>query len=88
MQTPRGIFPLRMFFSGGTENESGEEMSWAAVQAKLKEIIENEDKAKPYSDDALVEQLKENGIELARRTVAKYRSQMNIPTARKRKQYA
>jgi len=88
MQTPRGIFPLRMFFSGGTEDESGQEMSWAAVQAKLKEIVDHEDKTNPHSDDALVEELKKQGIELARRTVAKYRSQLNIPTARKRKQYA
>ncbi|MEM6392182.1 MAG: RNA polymerase factor sigma-54, partial [Planctomycetota bacterium] len=62
LQTPRGIFPLRMFFSGGTETESGESMSWAAVQAKLQEIIDGEDKSKPWSDDALVEQLKDHGI--------------------------
>ena len=87
MQTPRGIYPLRMFFSGGTESNDGQEMSWAAVQAKLKEIIEKEDKAKPFSDDALVEQLKGEGIEIARRTVAKYRQQLNIPPARRRKQF-
>lgn len=87
MQTPRGIYPLRMFFSGGTESASGEEMSWSAVQAKLKEIIENEDGAKPFSDDALVLQLKEKGIDIARRTVAKYRQQMNIPPARRRKTF-
>ena len=87
MQTPRGIYPLRMFFSGGTESASGEEMSWSAVQAKLKEIVENEDGAKPFSDDALVLQLKEIGIVIARRTVAKYRQQMNIPPARRRKTF-
>ncbi len=87
MQTPRGIYPLRMFFSGGTESNDGQEMSWAAVQAKLKEIIDKEDKAKPFSDDALVEQLKAEGIEIARRTVAKYRQQLNIPPARRRKQF-
>jgi RNA polymerase sigma-54 factor len=76
-----------MFFSGGTESASGQEMSWSAVQAKLKEIIENEDGAKPFSDDALVAQLKEKGIDIARRTVAKYRQQMNIPPARRRKKF-
>jgi RNA polymerase sigma-54 factor len=87
VQTPRGIYPLRMFFSGGTESASGQEMSWSAVQAKLKEIIDNEDGAKPFSDDALVAQLKEKGIDIARRTVAKYRQQMNIPPARRRKKF-
>ena len=87
LQTPRGIFPLRMFFSGGTETDSGEAMSWAAVQAKLQEIIDAEDKHKPLSDDALVDELKKHGIEIARRTVAKYRSQLNIPAARQRREY-
>lgn len=87
VETPRGIFPLRMFFSGGTETEGGEAMSWAAVQAKLQKIIDAEDKASPLSDDALVEELKKAGIEIARRTVAKYRKQLNIPTARQRKEY-
>lgn len=87
LQTPRGIFPLRMFFSGGTETDDGEAMSWTAVQAKLEEIIKAEDKAKPLSDDALVEELKKHGIEIARRTVAKYRKQLNIPPARQRKEY-
>lgn len=87
MQTPRGIYPLRMFFSGGTESTSGEEMSWAAVQAKLKEIVDGEDPRNPWSDDQLVEKLKESGIEIARRTVAKYRQQMSIPPARRRKKF-
>ena len=87
IQTPRGIFPLRMFFSGGTETDAGDAMSWSAVQAKLEQIIEDEDKSAPLSDDALVEKLKEQGIEIARRTVAKYRKQLNIPPARQRKQY-
>ncbi len=87
VQTPRGIFPLRMFFSGGTESDSGDQMSWAAVQAKLKQIIDEEDPKKPWSDEQLVEQLKAQGVEIARRTVAKYRQQMNIPPARRRKQF-
>ena len=87
LQTPRGIVPLRMFFSGGTETESGDAMSWAAVQAKLQEVIDAEDKTQPFSDDQLVEELKKKGIEIARRTVAKYRKQLNIPTARQRREY-
>ncbi|MEM8738364.1 MAG: RNA polymerase factor sigma-54 [Planctomycetota bacterium] len=87
LQTPRGIFPLRMFFSGGTETDQGEAMSWAAVQAKLEEVIGAEDKNKPLSDDALVDELKKHGIEIARRTVAKYRKQLNIPPARQRREY-
>lgn len=87
IQSPRGIFPLRMFFSGGTATDAGEEMSWAAVQAKLEEIIKAEDKSNPLGDDELVDKLKENGIEIARRTVAKYRKQLDIPTARARKEY-
>jgi RNA polymerase sigma-54 factor len=87
LQTPRGIFSLRMFFSGGTETEDGDAMSWAAVQAKLSTIIDEEDKSKPYNDDQLVEKLKEEGIEIARRTVAKYRKQLSIPPARQRKQF-
>lgn len=87
LQTPRGIFPLRMFFSGGTETESGDAMSWAAVQAKLREIVDQEDKSDPLSDDQLVDKLKEQGIEIARRTVAKYRQQLNIASARQRRQF-
>jgi len=87
LQTPRGILPLRMFFSGGTETDAGDAMSWAAIQAKLEQIIEEEDKSAPLSDDVLVEKLKGQGIEIARRTVAKYRKQLNIPPARQRKEY-
>lgn len=87
LQTPRGIFPLRMFFSGGTETDAGEAMSWAAVQAKLEQVIAEEDKNNPLSDDALVDELKKHGIEIARRTVAKYRKQLNIPPARQRREY-
>lgn len=87
IQTPRGIFPLRMFFSGGTQTDSGEDLSWQAVQAKLEEVINEEDKSNPLNDDELVVKLREKGIEIARRTVAKYRKQLNIPPARQRKQF-
>ncbi len=87
IQTPRGVFPLRRFFSGGTTNSEGEDMSWDAVKEKLKVIIENEDKNNPLNDDEIVIKLKEQGIDLARRTVAKYRKILNIATARQRRQF-
>jgi RNA polymerase sigma-54 factor len=87
IQTPRGVFPLRRFFSGGTTNAEGEDMSWDAVKEKLKVIIDNEDKLNPLNDDEIVEKLKEQGIDLARRTVAKYRKILNIPTARQRREF-
>lgn len=87
IQTPRGIFPLRRFFSGGTTSAEGEDMSWDAVKEKLKAIIENEDKKNPLNDDEIVIKLKDQGIELARRTVAKYRKILNIATARQRREF-
>lgn len=87
IQTPRGVFPLRRFFSGGTTSSDGEDMSWDAVKEKLKVIIAEEDKHNPLNDDEIVEKLKAQGIELARRTVAKYRKILNIATARQRKAF-
>ncbi len=87
LQTPRGILPLRMFFSGGKETDDGKAVSWTAVQAKLKQVVDEEDKTKPLNDDQLVEILTQQGIEIARRTVAKYRKQLNIATARQRREY-
>jgi RNA polymerase sigma-54 factor len=87
IQTPRGVFPLRRFFSGGTTNSEGEDMSWDAVKEKLKAIIGNEDPKNPLNDDEIVEKLKAQGIDLARRTVAKYRKILSIPTARQRKTF-
>lgn len=85
--TPRGMVALRSFFTGGIETESGEEMSYEAVRAALREVIDAEDKRKPLSDDALAGALKERGIEIARRTVAKYRDQLGVPSARLRKEF-
>lgn len=85
MQTPRGLVPLRKFFSGGTRAESGRDMSWDAVKATLLEIIDGEEKTKPMSDEALARELKKRGIDIARRTVVKYRQQLGIPPARRRK---
>ncbi|VAX38801.1 RNA polymerase sigma-54 factor RpoN [hydrothermal vent metagenome] len=85
--TPRGVVPLRRFFTGGTETASGEEISWEAIKAALQEVIDEEDKTKPLSDEALAKALTDRGIEIARRTVAKYRGQLGIPNARLRKQF-
>jgi RNA polymerase sigma-54 factor len=85
MQTPRGIFPLKRFFVGGTTSSDGGEVAWDKVRLRLQEIVDNENKSKPFSDDALVEQLANNGIKVARRTVTKYRKAMNIPSSRQRR---
>jgi len=87
VQTPRGVFPLRKFFTGGTQNDACEDVSWDAIKAAMREVVDGEDKKDPLSDDAIVKELKAKGIEIARRTVAKYRGQLNIPPARMRKQF-
>jgi len=88
MQCPWGVLPLRKFFSGGMEDDNGQAHSWEAIRVKLQEIIDAEDKSKPLSDDQIREKLAQAGIKnLARRTVAKYRKLLNIPTARFRKRY-
>lgn len=87
VQTPRGLFPLKRFFGGGTKTASGEDVAWGIIRIKLQEIVDNEDKDKPYSDDALVAEMAKLGYELARRTVTKYRKKMNIPSSRQRRQY-
>ncbi len=88
MQCAWGILPLRKFFSGGTEDISGQAHSWEAIRVKLQQIIDEEDKTKPLNDDQIKAKLAEAGISsLARRTVAKYRKLMNIPTAKFRRKY-
>ncbi|MBP8910889.1 MAG: RNA polymerase factor sigma-54 [Phycisphaerae bacterium] len=88
LQCAWGILPLRKFFSGGTEDVTGQAHSWEAIRVILQKIIDEEDKSRPLSDDQIKEKLAEAGIpNLARRTVAKYRKLMNIPTAKFRKKY-
>lgn len=86
VQTSFGIYPLKYFFSESMQTDSGEEISSREVKAILKDCIEKEDKRKPLTDDKLAERLKEKGYIIARRTVAKYREQLNIPVARLRKE--
>lgn len=85
VQTNYGVYPLKFFFNDGYTTEDGEEMSVREIRKILKECVDNEDKKKPYTDDELAEILKEKGYPIARRTVAKYRQQMNIPVARMRR---
>lgn len=86
VQTDFGIFPLKYFFSEGIATDSGEEVSSREVKQIIKDIIEAEDKNKPLSDDKLEKILNDKGYNIARRTVAKYREQLNIPVARLRKE--
>ena len=87
IQTPRGLYPLKRFFGGGTVTETGEEVAWDIIRIKLKEIVDHEDKNDPLSDDALVDQLAKFGYNLARRTVTKYRKALDIPSSRQRRAY-
>jgi len=87
MQTPRGIFPLRYFFTGGTQNGNGEATSWDSVKVRVKQIIDEEDKKNPLNDDVIAAKLQAEGIKVSRRTIAKYRQQLNIPTARQRREF-
>jgi len=87
IQTPRGIFPLKRFFCGGTTSAQGEEVAWDAVRLKLQEIVDAEDKQRPLSDDQLVQQLAAAGITVARRTVTKYRKAMGILSSRQRRDW-
>lgn len=86
VQTDFGIFPLKYFFSEGIATDSGEEVSSREVKKIIQDIIGGEDKDKPFSDDKLEKILNEKGYNIARRTVAKYREQLNIPVARLRKE--
>ncbi len=86
VQTEFGIYILKYFFSEGITTDSGEDVSSREVKGTLKEFIDKEDKKKPLSDDKLERLLKEKGYQIARRTVAKYRENMNIPVARLRKE--
>jgi RNA polymerase sigma-54 factor len=86
VQTEFGIYPLKYFFSEGISTESGEDVSSREVKHILKELIDNEDKRSPLSDDKLEKLLNDRGYNIARRTVAKYREQLNIPVARLRKE--
>ena len=86
VQTHFGIFRLKDFFSNFMINDDGKAISTDAIKNTLVQIIDNEDKANPLTDDSIVDQLKAKGYSIARRTVAKYRESLDIPVARLRKE--
>lgn len=86
VETGVRMYPLKMFFVSKLKTDTGEDVSSSEIQASLKEIIKNENKQKPYSDEQLVELLRAKGYDIARRTIAKYRDRLQIPVARLRKE--
>ena len=87
VQTPRGVFPLKRFFGGGTQSATGEDIAWEKIRRKLLEVVGAEDKSNPLSDEDLVNKLQEEGYPVARRTITKYRKILNIPSSRERKDW-
>ena len=87
MSTPAGTFKFRDFFTGGYQNTDGEDVSSSAVKEYIREAVKNENPARPLSDQKIAEDLKKKGLDVARRTVAKYREELGIPSSQGRKQY-
>jgi RNA polymerase sigma-54 factor len=85
MHTPRGVLPLKFFFHSGIDREYGEDISSLTVKRKIKQLIEGEDQRHPLSDSELMRVLQREGIQIARRTVAKYRDELNIPSSADRR---
>src|SRR5215208_3212009 len=85
VQTPRGVLPLKFFFSSGLSTTAGEDVSARGVKDQIQKLVENEDPKHPLTDQAIVNILKESGVQIARRTVAKYRDQLGVLSARMRK---
>ena len=85
VQTPHGVFELKYFFDGGLSRDDGEDISARSVKEKIEALIKEENTNSPLSDQRLADILKEDGIDIARRTVAKYRDQLDINPARHRK---
>jgi len=87
VQTPRGVFPLRRFFGGGTKSADGQDIAWETIKQKLLEFIDTEDKKTPRSDEDIVKLFVAAGLTVARRTVTKYREALNIPSSRQRREW-
>ncbi|HTR77731.1 MAG TPA: RNA polymerase factor sigma-54, partial [Gemmatimonadaceae bacterium] len=85
VQTPRGVLPLKFFFSSGLTTTAGEDVSARGIKAQIQKLVEDEDPKNPLTDQAIVDILKEGGVQIARRTVAKYRDQLGVLSARMRK---
>lgn len=87
IQTPRGLFPLKRFFGGGTTTADGDEVAYETLRQKLREIVANEDKAHPLSDEDIAREFAKEGVTLARRTITKYREEIGIPSSRVRRRH-
>ena len=87
IQTPHGLFEFRFFFSGGFQSGEGEEVSAHSIRKMIRDFVDAENPARPLSDSKLSEMLAEHGFEVARRTVAKYREELGIPSSQLRKAY-
>ena len=88
VSSPQGIFPLQRLFAGGiASSDGGENVANDAVRSKIQEIINKENKKSPLTDDAIVAMLESDGIQVARRTIAKYRDILGIPSSRGRRQW-
>jgi RNA polymerase sigma-54 factor len=87
IQTPVGLFEFRYFFSGGYQSADGEEVSSRSVKEKIRDLVNSENKSKPLSDQKIVAMMKEQGFDIARRTVAKYREELGIPASNLRKEF-
>ena len=87
MQSPRGVFEIKYFFTSGVSADGGEGMSSNAVKSIIREMVEQEDSKKPCSDQYMADRMQADGINISRRTVAKYREEMGIPSSQKRKRY-
>jgi RNA polymerase sigma-54 factor len=85
VQTPRGVLPLKFFFSSGLSTDYGEDVSARGIRARIQKLVSDEDPKKPLTDQTIVDLLKREGVQIARRTVAKYRDQLGILSARMRK---
>ncbi len=86
MHTPRGVFEMRYFFHSGISSDGGSDVSSLSVKGKIRDLVNGENAEKPLSDSAIVKLLKKEGLEIARRTVAKYREEMKIPSSTHRRQ--
>ncbi|MDR2089477.1 MAG: RNA polymerase factor sigma-54 [Clostridiales Family XIII bacterium] len=87
LQSPRGVFEIKYFFTSGVSSDSGEGIASAGIKTYIREIIDAEDPSAPLSDQAIAEMLAEKGMEISRRTVAKYRDEINVPASSRRKRY-
>jgi len=85
VQTPRGLLPLKFFFSSGLQTTTGEDASARSIKAQIKKLVDDEEPKNPLTDQEIVQQFEQRGVRIARRTVAKYRDQLNILPARMRK---